>query len=416
VRKTRVGFTLVELLIVVVIMLILATLTMSAVKLSVNNDKVRGAARQLQSALAGARDRAIYARAPRGLRFLLDSSTVGQTSRTVSSMIYIQQTPAWTQGQIRLERIDVDNNGISDEWVGGVANPLAWIVRGFDGDPANPDAIPTAWVDLMNEGLLTNGAKIKIPNDPTGLWYTVTVDLLANATAAGVTPTYPPRLRLTTAYPNPPTNNNPQEINAFMNGGPMTYQLILPNSVLPGSDMIQLPKGSVIHLDRSSGVIGSPGTASYVNTIEQVNAATLASNRGSKLPSSWKIFSPLSTDPSGFDYSTQMDILFSPSGAIMGPAAQKGLIEFYIADQKDADRDRQYWSNPSSYPTSSCPEYGVWSDPSANGYERGDKAILALFTRTGAVSTHSVNPDSIRGGVTYQDPFKYAETGEVAGK
>ena len=34
--------------------------------------------------------------------------------------------------------------------------------------------------------------------------------------------------------------------------------------------------------------------------------------------------------------------------------------------------------------------------------------ILSLFTRTGAVSTHHIYSNI--------DPFKYAETGEVAGK
>ena len=103
-----------------------------------------------------------------------------------------------------------------------------------------------------------------------------------------------------------------------------------------------------------------------------------------------------------------MDVMFSPRGVVIGPAAQKGIIHLYIADQKDADRDRTYWSSPSSYPTASAPEYGVWTDPSSNGYERGDKVILSIFTRTGAVSTHSVFSNT--------DPFRFAETGEVTGK
>ena len=102
-----------------------------------------------------------------------------------------------------------------------------------------------------------------------------------------------------------------------------------------------------------------------------------------------------------------MDILFSPRGVVIGSSAQSGIIHFYIAEQKDADMDRQYWQTPSSYPTVSAPEYAPWGDAMSPGYERGDKVILTLFTRTGAVSTHPVHPT---------DVFKFAETGEVAGK
>ena len=37
------------------------------------------------------------------------------------------------------------------------------------------------------------------------------------------------------------------------------------------------------------------------------------------------------------------NVMFSPRGVVIGTAAQRGIIHFYIADQKDADRDRAYW-------------------------------------------------------------------------
>lgn len=415
----RCGFTLTELLIVIVIMLILATMTMSAVNLSVNNDKVRAAARQVQSALAGARDRAIYAKEPRGLRFLLDPTN----NRTVSSVIYIQPTPPWTQGQIQLERLDVNNDAIADEFA-VTPQPLATVVRGFDNDPNNPNATPTNWNDLIQQGLLTTGARIKIPNDPTGTWYTITTELLPNATASGVLPYYPPRLHLTTSYLNSPTNTNGQQINAFISGGPMTYMLELPNGVLPGADALTLPKGAVIHLDRCTTVRGTPGTAGYINGMEQQDAASLAGipapghryYRGDRLPQDWTKLPTTVGDTSGFDYTTNMDIMYSPRGVVIGNAAGRGIIELYIADQKDADRDRSYWQNPGTYPTDSPPEYGAWTDASGKGYERGDKVVVTIFTRTGHVLTGSIAPDTIVAGSQYRDPFKFAENGEVAGK
>ena len=385
----RAGFTMVELLIVVGLLLLLAALTVSAVNLSINNDKVRAGARQVQSYLAGARDRAIYSKEPRGVRFLLDPTN----NRTVSSMVFIAPTEPWTQGRIQLERLDVDNDGIADN-TGGPAV----VVRGFDNAAGGSFAYPTGWKDLYDNGLLTNGSRIRIPADG-GNWYTITTELLQAANA-----TIPPRLHLTTSYADSPRNSDGTAVNAFVDGGPATYVLELPPSVMPNQEPVLMPKGSVIHLDRCTTVLGS------FNNLEQFDAATSASGRGDKLPSSWQKYPSNATppDPSGFDYTSRMDIMFSPRGVVIGPAAQRGIIHLYIADQKDADRDRIYWSNPSSYPTSSAPEYGVWTDPSSNGYERGDKVILSVFTRTGAVSTHSVFSNS--------DPFRFAETGEVAGK
>ena len=60
---SRNGFTLVELLVVITIMLLLLSMTVYAVNFSRDSDRVGGGARQIQSALAGARDRAIYAKA-----------------------------------------------------------------------------------------------------------------------------------------------------------------------------------------------------------------------------------------------------------------------------------------------------------------------------------------------------------------
>jgi hypothetical protein len=322
-------------------------------------------------------------------------------------MVFIQATPPWVQGTVILERLDLNLDGVADQYVGPpnpnlVLNPPAVIVRGFDNDPVNTSAVPTFWASLVSEGLLYNGVRIKIPNDSTGTWYTVTTELLQYASPAGSTysvgnPYYPPRLHLTVPYELSPTNINGQAVPAFISG-PTTYLLELPNSLMPNADPVLMPKGSVVHLDRCTSA----------GNLEQVSAGVLP-NRGDKLPNAWKNSpsNPLQTggaDPTGFDYTTQMDVLFSPRGVVIGPSSQRGIIHFYIADQKDADRDRQvYWAS-TSYPTASAPEYGIAYDK----YERGDKVVLSLFTRTGAVSTHSIYSNS--------DPFQFAETGQVAGK
>ena len=394
------GFTLIELMVVIALLVLIASMTVAAINLNVNNDKVRAGSRQVQSYLAGARDRAIYSKAPRGVRFLLTpTNSPTESSRTVSSMVFIAPTDPWMQGTIQLERLDTANNGIADfsEGLPDSSSGGAIVVRGFDNDSSG-NANPTEWVNLYNQRLLTDGARIRIPAN-NGTWYTVTnTQQLASASPTGSGGPIPPRLQLTVAYASA-GNTSSGNVPAFNSGtGPQTYLLELPPTVLPNQDPVLMPKGAVIHLDRCS------------NSFEQVNASTPASGRGNKLPDSWwrspSTASPV--DPSGFDYRSNMDLMFSPRGVVIGQAAQRGIIHFYIADQKDADRDRLYWSSPSSYPTASAPEFGVWADPSSNGYERGDKVILSLFTRTGNVSTHHIYSNS--------DPFRYAETGEVAGK
>lgn len=374
--RVRAGFTLIELLVVVGLILLIAVMTASAINTTISGDKVRGGARQVQSLLAGARDRAIYSKAPRGVRFLLDSTN----NRTVSSMVYIAPTDDWTQGTIQME------------WYGGVVKA----VRAFDNTAtsANSLVFPTGWLNLYNQGLLKNGVRIKIPDNNTGEWYTVDTSQLANASPDGSGGPVPPRLLLLTKLSISPTQTASQSDGdpAFQPGtGPTTYRLELPPGVLPNQEPVLLPKGCVIHLDRCT-------TAGNLENL---------ANHGDKLPSSWKK-ATTTADPSGFDYSSMMDVMFSPRGVVIGPAAQSGIIHLYLGEQKDADLDRTYWTTTTP-PTNSAPEYGFWTDPTAisPNYERGDKIVLTIFTRTGAVSTHPIHPT---------DRFKFAETGEVAGK
>ncbi len=58
-RRYRASFTLLELLVSLGIILILATLTMRLLNATLNSDRIRNAAREFQSFLAGARDRAV---------------------------------------------------------------------------------------------------------------------------------------------------------------------------------------------------------------------------------------------------------------------------------------------------------------------------------------------------------------------
>ena len=377
-KRSRLGFTLIELLIVIGLLLLLAGMTVSAINITTDGDKVRSGSRQVQSYLEGARDRAIFSKEPRGVRFLLDPTN----PRTVSSLVFIGPTDNWSDGTIRLERLDLDNDTYADS-----AGSLAVVVRGFDNDTSNPS--PTGWVGLYRRRLLTNGARIRIPSG-SGTWYTVQTDLLPKADpldSAYAGTGYPPRLRLTVAYRESPTNLSTSAAEAFNPGsGPQTYELELPPTVLPNQEPVLMPKGVVVDLDRCNKTV--PANKSF-----------------STLPEGWMIGSGTS-----FTYSSQMDVLFSPRGVVIGQSAQKGLIHFFVTTQKSADNNST-WTN----------------------FGDGDRVVATVFTRTGAISSHHIYPgedtnlngvfdttaptEDVNGNLIFDlDPFRFAETGEVAGK
>ena len=92
-RSAPSGFTLVELLVVISIILLLTVMTIGVINIS-TSERVRSGARQVQSVVEGARDRAIYAQQPRGVRLLvnediLDPAFTPPTPTIVSSLVYI---------------------------------------------------------------------------------------------------------------------------------------------------------------------------------------------------------------------------------------------------------------------------------------------------------------------------------------
>lgn len=342
ITPSRSAFTLIELMVVVGIMVLLAVMTATAINLTINGDKVRAAGRQVQSFISGARDRAIYAKEPRGVRFLVDPTN----PRTVSSMAYIRQPEPWSTGRFQMQFGSGPGGTV-------VVNTVARTDGGLD------------WQNLYNMGLLRDGAQIIIDGN------TYTTKNTANVFNT------PPSIQLTTTYLTPATNTSVAVGNpAFVpDRTDLTYSLQLPPSLLPNQDPVLLPKGTVVDLDRCNKIPAS--LPASLNT----GTATL--------PSAWF---DASTTPIG--YSSQMDVMFSPRGTVIGAAASRGVIHFYVAAQTDADKGL-------------IPE-----DPKG-----GDKVVVSLFGKTGVVSVHPVDliDAPLITGANY-DYFKYAETGEVAGK
>ncbi len=356
----RVGFTLIELLVVIVILLIVTTMTVVMVNFSFDAERTRSASRQVQSFLEGARNRAIYAKKPRGVRFVADQTN----GRTVTSMVYIGPNDPWTQGTIRLERPDFDPNkdGFPDDEV-------VDIVHG-----ANTD-----WFRLKQKGLLIDGMRIKIPRGQDGNWYTVLTNRLTDDDNQ--------YLVLSIAYRDPGSTETSQ-INAFEGGGPSTYLLELLPSELPNEETSLLPRGIVIDLD------------------------------GSKVPDAWR---PPPGSVLSAVYSSSMDVLFSPRGTVTGAAASSGLIHFYLAEAVAVDNAATHLAGAGLRPINQggSRRYVVPAEelgPPGSREPVGERLVVTLFTRTGNISTHPVDPRDGEGDDVASDPFFFAETGEEAGE
>jgi len=418
------GFTLVELLIVVAVMLILIVMTVQAVDFAFTQERLKAGARQVQSALEGARDRAIFAgkinpQARVGIRFLTDETD----PRQITSMIYVGVNvgvPAkpWDRGQIRLERIDNNGDGVADLVVDinndGILESAVKIVRGDAG---------TAWYALKERGLLglfedrnlngvldsgedQNGnglldidaARIEIPKD-SGVWYPVLTHRLTAVNQV---------LELATPFQESTTTLD-NEVIAFQGTGPSTYRLELQPRVLPESQPILLPETVCIDLD------------------------------GSLVPSSWR---PAPGSPQNARYSSRMDILFSPRGVVTGSAAAMGLVHLYVAERKDVQKTVDLLARPPVNSNSAGPllpgqnqfredlnENGTLDageDFNGNGVldeasPLGQQAIISIFTLTGKVSSYPVdatdvliNATGLSGSDGYADrPFRSSYVGEV---
>lgn len=403
-RKSRSAYTLIELLIVISILALLLTMTVMAVNFSRDGDRVTGAASQIQSFLSGARDRAIYAKAPRGVRFFLDPNN----PRAVSSMVYIDPAETWSEGVIQLRRWDPEvdgrtnllpnNQDINDDGVND--NPTQiWMVAGEG----------TAWWELKRRGLLFDGMRIRIPKGPSGSWYPINTKLIDITVA----PTTLQALVLSIPYRDP--GDTPKEkALAFESGGPEDYEIELPPRILPMEPVV-LPEGTVIDLD------------------------------GSKLPDSWRpTVAGLNNGSGNLLYSQYMDIVYSQRGTVIGSAATGGVIHFYVCDNEDSlllkeefiavelvlnqgltqaaainEFNRRVRSPvtpfvPGDELNSSSAPWAINIAPAPDSYIVKDRRIVSVFSQTGGVSIHAVNATDSDADGFADDPFYFAETGESA--
>jgi type II secretory pathway pseudopilin PulG len=388
------SFTLLELLISLGIILILATLTMRLLNATLNSDRIRNGSRELQSFLAGARDRAIHAGQPRGVRLILDPLD----RSTVRSFVYIGAPSTFTEGS----QLTIDPFGNISFFTPNNSATVA----------PTPSPTSAVWTNLWNRGLLTDGTPIQLTVGTT------TINAYLTVAATGMSAPGPTGFAIMTA----PTGTFPIDNPLVPLGIGATYALQLGPTILPGDEPRSLPQGIVIDLDNSV------------------------------LPASW-------TAPGG--YSDKLDILFSPSGTVMGPVAASGRIHFVLSEYTDASvpipnaagsttgvplmdinstwqpgtaYQPEQWvvPNPQNDLAFRCvaagtslgnisltplfttaapgqqflegPPPGTAGTPKWECYNPKTRLIVSLATRTGRVTTSPVSPS---------DRYRFAETGEV---
>lgn len=371
ISRQRRGFTLVEMLVVIGVLLIILVMTAAAVSFGFEAEKVSSAGQQARSMLEGARDRAIYSKEPRGVRFFSDDPA---EPHNITGMAFIAPNETWTDGTIQLERATP-------------GDPVATIVGG---------SLATSWWQLKKRGLIMDGLRVRIPNDRTGSWYTIST---AQIDTSGTAPPnssfdpanqFPYKLQITPPYRDP-ADNPANERRAFKDG-PITYALELPPRYLP-EQASRLPDGTVLDL------------------------------RSSSVPESWRVLHGATSADGIPRRLAYMDIMFSPRGTVTGSAASQGIIHLYFTDIKSHDLFEAKLDELGLLggPFPLVPPLTLDVDGTTEAV--GDRSLLTIFTRTGALAANEIDPTDIfdpgdldtdmntdEPDSIADDPFRFAET------
>ena len=199
----RRAFTLVEMLVVLVVLLIVGLLGFTVVNSLTKSEVVHEGARNAQSFLEGARDRALHDKLPRGVRFYRASDDPTDTNyNMITKMVYIGPAGKLSTGRFTNNVVRIVNNGSNQ--------------------PRRIQIVDTnyqqTWRTLTERGLITDGAwiKLRIGNSPPESY------------AIRVFGSGPYQYHLTKDFVGPINRN-------------LTYELNLGAAELPNQEPRQLP-------------------------------------------------------------------------------------------------------------------------------------------------------------------------------
>jgi prepilin-type N-terminal cleavage/methylation domain len=350
------GFTLVELLVAMSIIIILSAVAITGFRSAYEADRVKEAASVLRGAIEGARSRAIRAGDNRGIRLLLDPDD----NRMVTSIVYIAPTEQIT-GYLRYEYDSTDLIGLESKGKWRVFDVTEFV------DPTNY----VNWRQLYRMGLLRPQCEIQFngqvyrlespvplrpgPQAEDDAWTISAGSELGD----GSVPPLPVDLDTTEPGAGIGLHNSMDIINSPRASLPVPYTLTLLPSILEGASPVSLPARTCIDLD------------------------------GSQVPKRWR---PLTT---GQPYGPRanngevwpMDIMFNKRGVVTNDYITEGFFHFRVADRNDvlaARNNIPALANPTSYPV-------VVKDP-----EHPAK-VVTLQTHTGMLRITNVHNEESTG-------------------
>ena len=461
VSRARRGFTLIELLIAVTIFLILAAVTVAAVNAFQAGDRISGSARQVQSFISGARDRAIYTNRTdegpraRGVRLLVDQGLTDAngdpfacTARQyvesagyfpprandrltfgLNETLFLASDDPNTAGATEFAELLPPADLASGNPIGNATVAVRPFDNGGDGNKevlagerlpyADKTPINGYWAQtplnrVFQAGLLGERAvnelytaRVRLPKyaNGAGRWYRA---LIVSAGAPGAAEQVQRLAGIARVFLMTQPNEDPVVYNG--NAAEDGYVFELRTVPLAGEDPRPLPNQTAIDL-RSAAAEGA-------------------------LPASWFEFNPARPGiaiPTG-----PLDIMFDPSGLVTGPLAAAGLVHLPVVSLDDLDLGsnaydaggggRGYASGaflPLGY-VGTNPDAAAAYDPATGVYagpgKSGSDLIVTVNTQTGTVTVAPVDVADVANRTTgdptpdglADDPLFFAETGTEA--
>ena len=402
---TRAGFSLVELLVSISILMILAAITVTAFT-DGKRDKITAGSRLVTAMIHGAHSRAGRAVEPRGIRLLRDKGDYS----LATGMQYIG-LPDLYPGTVR---VLMNSEGVSQLWC--------------------QQGSPKVWAELNNEGLFKPGTQIYLFRYPSrtvdtskaspidGTWFTIsslgfapdgedvnyngTLDTGEDLNGNSVLDTNEQRVRIKEKIPYadrptsssplwmyPPQDSSPSPYPGWSYSQPINYLLRLAPQELPGTEAKNLPPGTVIDLQSSR--VPKSWCADYEDINQDGEFSTSA-------PSEDK-------DGDGIFDVANCDFQVSPNGTISGSLSGNGPIYLYICAREDVERLRAM----SGYALGKIPgdfENGTTA-PYGPDHPSSERKLVCIIPLTGLVYISNVDGRDTDNDGWADDPFSFARSG-----
>jgi prepilin-type N-terminal cleavage/methylation domain-containing protein len=457
------GFTLVELLVVILIIVLVSAATLPFLVPAITHRQVSEGARILQAALAGARDEAIHADAPRGIRLLSDPVLNSATGAFASNrFIPIEPGPDYFEGRVAIKQGASANPNFSTTIHGGMTPTVA--------TPDPPLAIRIEEDRLTSLGTLaerTNwywnlrlGDKIRLTD--SGRYYTIVGPYWsANPEAfvnVGPPGTISPLLRPYPLSPNPLdveylllVNGQDDNQNGYVDEGfdginnnynINNYTDNLINGVVDPALTDFLPIGTAFPQGNPPALSGEWEVETFIGPTDAVGSMTgqnyhvlrrpvpSPGARETTLPADVvidmttlvhpvnKLFNPNSERSrlpidlvTGF-----VDIMIAPGGQALqsgassnaAPSSVLPFYHFWVAERADVMEPALIPGSPLGYflpMPQGATNYPSGSDPNPR-FLKGERRLVTLFPKTGQLTTNSIesfdaNPAGTFGSAAY---------------